>query len=91
MACLPLFTFLPLLPLLRVPRLRLRIGALDIFPKHHANIVVPWFFSILIRAGSKPASRLGHSEPTETTANCRYLFQCACAGLRWLFGLIISA
>jgi hypothetical protein len=36
-------------------------------------------------------ARSGHSQPTETTANRRYLFHCACAALRSLFGSIINA
>jgi hypothetical protein len=58
MACLRLFTFLPLLPLLRVPRLRLRIARSTSFeaPREYRRAMIQL---LLIRAGLAPALRLG--------------------------------
>ena len=66
MACFRLFTFLPLLPLLSVPRLRLRIARSTSFEALREY---------------RRAMVLLRRDPTETTANRRYLFQCAYAEL----------
>src|SRR6516165_237098 len=77
MACLRLVTFFPLLPLLRVPRLRLRI-ARSTSLEAPREFVVPWFNSLLIRAGvnTRSAARATASR-LETTAKPRYLFHWA--------------
>jgi hypothetical protein len=59
MACLRLFTFLPLLPLLRVPRLRLRMARSTSFEalREYRRAIV----QLRTQFGSRPLS--GHSEP----------------------------
>jgi hypothetical protein len=77
MACLRLFTFLPLLPLLSVPRLRLRIARSTSFEalREYRRAMVE------LRVGlSRVDPRLrgsGHGEPPKTTAKRCYLFQFA--------------
>jgi len=77
MACLRLFTFLPLLPLLSVPRLRLRIARSTSFEalREYRRAM---FNSVVVPPGLDPRLRgSGHGEPPRTTAKRCYLFQFA--------------